>query len=159
MNNYDAIFTGKCKQPAHHTCGCDSVKGNSIGVEIAKGDCEVRADVIVGRINTVRIWGRVKDCDGNSVGYALVKLARVINTCGVIDVEGVAHTVTDCNGFYQFDVPNCEVGTKYRIFVHKAATGCERRISESNLACNPCATVEPPYHPMPPCSQSPCDDD
>lgn len=154
MSKFDSPVMSKCAKPPYPTCGCDSVKGNSIGVEIGKGDCEVRADVIVGRTNGVRVWGRVKDCEGNSVSYALVKLVKVVNVCGNIDVEGIAHTITDCNGFYQFEITNCEVGAKYRILVHKAASGCERRVPDSSMACNPCIP-DPPCPPSP-CPPSPC---
>lgn len=154
MKSYESLFTGQCSKPHPATCGCDSVKGNSIGVELNKGDCEVRADVVVARTSGVRIWGRVKDCEGRSVAYALVKLVKVVNNCGVVDVEGIAHTITDCNGFYQFEVNPCEVGAKYRILVHKAAQGCERVIPESAMECDPCTSHVPPCPPIPPCD--PC---
>ncbi|MBN1040404.1 hypothetical protein DVW12_17145 [Clostridium botulinum] len=149
MKNYEALFNGQCK-PQYPRCGCDSVKGNSTEVSLAKGDCEVRADVIVARTSGVRIWGRVKDCEGRPVGYALVKLVRLVNNFGNIDVEGVAHTMTDCNGFYQFEVSPCEVGAKYRVLVHKAASGCERKIPDSEMQCDPCSPT-PPCPPTPPC--------
>lgn len=147
MKNYETL--GGQNKPCAPSCGCDSVKGNSISVELNKGDCEVRADVVVAKTKGVRIWGRVKDCDGNSVAYALVKLVRVVNNCGGIDVEGIAHTITDCNGFYQFEVSQCEVGTKYKILVHKAASGNERIVPESALDCDPC-NITPPCPPLPP---------
>lgn len=163
MKSYESLFKGQGQgqggcRPQYPSCGCDSVKGNSIQVELKKGDCEVRADVVVARTNGVRIWGRVKDCEGNSVAYSLVKLVKIVNNCGGIDVEGIAHTITDCSGFYQFEVEACEVGAKYRILVHKAAAGCERRVPDSEMVCNPCAPPVPPCNnPVDPCSPvEPC---
>lgn len=150
MSNYDVKMAGKCKPP-YQTCGCDSVKGNSIEVELNKGDCEIRADVTVARTSGVRVWGRVKDCNGLAVSNALVKLVKLVNNCGRVDVVGIAHTITDCNGFYQFEITPCEVGAKYRVLVHKAAAGCERVLPNPDGDCDPC------HQPvLPPCPPQPC---
>lgn len=153
MNSYDTKMSGKCKPP-YPTCGCDSVKGNSIEVELNRGDCEIRADVTVARTSGVRVWGRVKDCNGLSVANALVKLVKVVNNCGKIDVIGIAHTMTDCSGFYQFEISCCEVGAKYRVLVHKAASGNERVLTNSDGDCDPCNSQVPcpPVPPCPPCT-------
>lgn len=154
MKNYDSLFNGQCNKPKP-TCGCDSVKGNSIEVELHKDDCEVRADVIVARTSGVRIWGQVRDCDGFPVKYALIKLVKISTYCGKIDVQGVAHTISDCTGFYQFEVGACEVGAKYRVLVSKAAEGCERKVPESALLCDACAITPNPCPPNP-CPPNPC---
>lgn len=150
MKNYESLINGQCNKPQPSTCGCDSVKGNAIELELQKDDCEVRADVIVSRTSGVRIWGQVRDCDGYPVSDSLVKLVKVVVYCGNVEVQGIAHTITDCTGFYQFEVPACEVGAKYRILVHKAAEGCERKVPDSSLLCDPCSQKPNP------CNQNPC---
>ena len=133
----------KARYPA---CGCDSVKGNSTDVELFKDDCEVRADIVVERAKGVRIWGIVKDCNGYPVSYALVKLIKVVAGCSSFDVEGIAHTITDCNGFYQFEVTDLKPTGTYKILVNKASSGNERRVPDAGhdkCRCEqPCMPLE-----------------
>lgn len=118
---------------------CDSVKGNSFDVEIKKRDCEIRADIVVGRKRRcIRLWGQVKDCDGIPVEDALVKLLKVCHRNGKIEFEGVAHTQTDCLGFYQFEVCPNEENVKFRVIVSKASRGHERKIDDEHGFCDPC---------------------
>ena len=104
---------------------CEVLQGNVIDIDLKKDDCEVRADIRVKRKNCVRIWGRVMDCYGEPVEEALVKLLKK------------AHTITDCEGFYQFDVCDEECKAEYRVIVSKAATGKDRVIYDEG-ECEPC---------------------
>lgn len=137
-----------CQQPVPpcpSDVGCEFIDGNSLEIEVSNQDCEVRADIEVARRKMIRVWGQVKDCNGEPVPGALVKLLKPIYVCGKIRYTGVAHTVTDCLGFYQFDLcPTCKP-TKFRILVGKAATGNERFV-ESSGECTPCAHSNP-YKP------------
>lgn len=164
MKNFDYLFNNGCSKPSPSSCGCETVKGNAVEVQLQKDDCEVRADIVVGKTNSVRIWGQVKGCDGSPVSNALIKLIKVVYRCGRYDFEGIAHTISDCTGFYQFDVSPCEVSAKYRILVHKAATGAERVIPVSSQQCNPCIPPQescapptniqhPHYQPCQPCNE------
>lgn len=131
-------------------CGCDNsypvvgqsceyVQGNSVDIEICNNDCEIRADIVVARKKSIRVWGQVKDCNGQPVSCALVKLLRPVYVRGRVEYEGVAHGVTDCMGFYQFDLCDCcdDHNKKFRVIVSKAAVGGERVISSNGL-CDPC---------------------
>lgn len=121
---------------------CEAVVGNSTkAIEIDKNTkvCEIRADLEVKKIRTIRLWGQVRDCDGNPVKCALVKLVKEVRKdCGDKELEGVAHGVTDCMGFYQFDicVPKTGVPTRFRVLVSKQAIGREIRIRKA--VCDPC---------------------
>lgn len=117
---------------------CDSVKGNAMDIELKKNDCEIRADIVVEREKCVRLWGQVKDCDGNPVKDALVKLLKPVYRYGKIEYVGVAHTITDCLGFYQFDLCPEDEKTKFRVIVGKASKGNERYIDDEGGICNPC---------------------
>ncbi|OPJ55982.1 hypothetical protein [Alkalithermobacter paradoxus] len=117
---------------------CEYIVGNvSETIEISKNSkiCEVKADFRVNKQRSVRIWGQVKDCNENPVKCALVKLVKQVCRCGKVDYVGVAHTVTDCKGFYQFDVCVPEAIEKYKVIVSKPAHGLEIiKLTE----CAPC---------------------
>ncbi len=117
---------------------CELIRGNAVNVEINKHDCEVRVDIKVERKHTVRIWGQVKDCFGKPVKDALVKLLKPVCKHGCIEFAGIAHAVTDCLGFYQFEVEQCDdEKAKYRILVSKPTTGNDRVIYDDGI-CDPC---------------------
>lgn len=118
---------------------CESVKGNAFDIELRNHDCEVRVDMIVNRRKKcVRLWGQVKDCEGIPVEEALVKLLKPRFINGKIEYEGVAHTQTDCLGFYQFEVCAEDDNAKFRVIVGKASKGHERTIGPEHGICNPC---------------------
>lgn len=123
--------------PCKPSKSCELIVGNSLEVEIDGDDCEIRADIEVSRKNTVRLWGQIKDCEGKPVEGALVKLLKQTVVCGKPNYVGVAHAVTDCLGFYQFEICTCHSSTKYRILVGKAAIGSEKIINSTGT-CNPC---------------------
>jgi hypothetical protein len=131
-----------CRREYHSSCKkehCENVKGNAFDIEFKKRDCEVRADIVVGREKRcIRLWGQVKDCDGRPVEDALVKLLKPYYRNGRIEFEGVAHTKTDCLGFYQFEICPEEEHVKFRVIVSKATRGHERKIEEDHGICNPC---------------------
>ena len=120
---------------------CDNIKGNAIDVEVRPKDCEIRADVVVAKERCVRLWGQIKDCEGKPVKDALVKLLKPIWKYGKMEFVGVAHTMTDCLGFYQFDLCPDEENTKFRVIVGKATKGNERIITTGSI-CNPCKDME-----------------
>ncbi|GFP74491.1 hypothetical protein [Clostridium fungisolvens] len=108
---------------------CEYVLGNTIDIEVKHDDCEIKADVILERKKCVRVWGQVKDNNGMPVKCALIKLLKPVYKFGKVEYAGIAHTVTDCLGFYQFDLCAEEENTKFRILVGKAVYGKERVIS------------------------------
>ena len=116
---------------------CESIVGNFFDVALNKNDCEVRADIIVSRKKSVRLWGQVKDCEDEPIKDALIKLLKPIYKKGKIEYIGIAHTITDCLGFYQFDVCPEDDCAKYRVIASKASTGKERIII-AEIGCNPC---------------------
>lgn len=136
-NNKNSCPCNKKPMPCKPKNPCEVIIGNSLDVDVNGNDCEIRADIEVARKKSVRIWGQVKDCDGNPIEGALVKLLKAVNNCGKITYIGVAHAVTDCLGFYQFEVCPCQNQTKYRLLVSKAAIGNER-VVDCKAYCNPC---------------------
>lgn len=112
------------------------VEGNvskSIDVDKNTKACEIRVDIEVERRRTIRLWGQIRDCNGRPVKCAMVKLVREVMEYGKKRYEGIAHGITDCLGFYQFDICIPENGKieKFRVFVSKQAVG-EEIIVEGN---------------------------
>lgn len=102
------------------------VCGNSIDIKIPTRDItEIRADVVMQCsiqekfCDVVRIWGQVLDCNKKPIAHALLKLVKVVCTNEGKKYEGIAHGVSDCNGFYQFDVYYCEGNEYYKILVSR----------------------------------------
>lgn len=124
-----------CKPPSNPVCDENTtVIGNSVNFSVCPSDSEIKADVIVGYRNSIRIWGQVRDCNGQPVSCAYVKLVK-ITPKGLV---GIAHTITDCLGFYQFDICICTDGCDFTVIVGKAATGPERSVTSGfrGLNCN-----------------------
>ncbi|MGL4772519.1 MAG: hypothetical protein ACRC2K_03045 [Clostridium sp.] len=132
-----------CKPNPNDCCIDDSyVVGNSVDFTIDKCDSEIKADVTVAYRDTVRVWGQIRDCQGNPIPYAYLKLIK----CTSAGYFGVAHTISDCLGFYQFDICPCNDGSSFRLLVGKASVGgTEREVSNGiyGTNCNPCNDVVP----------------
>lgn len=126
-----------CPKPSCANEDYSYVVGNSVDFTIDNCDSEIKADLTVTYRDTVRVWGQIKDCNGKPVEYAYLKLIKMTSTGYV----GIAHTITDCLGFYQFDICPCTDGTNFRLLVGKASTsGGERTVSTGlqGSNCNPC---------------------
>lgn len=114
------------------------VCGPSTEFNIDKCQSQIRADITVSEFSTVRVWGQVKNTRNEPVPGALLKLVRVDrNKHGECEYHGLAHTISDCDGFYQFDVCASTVGTCYRILANKSAIGPERVIF-ADESCHVC---------------------
>lgn len=114
------------------------VLGNSVNVNLCNiDDAEVRADVVVKEINAKRIWGQVINCYGNPMANMQVKLIRIVCNGQEKYYEGVSHTLTDCEGFYQFDVCDDDKAC-YKILISKAVNGGETILDTQGGNCNPC---------------------
>lgn len=117
------------------------VSGNSLDLDFNKCESEIRADIVVSEYSSVRLWGRIVNCEGKPVANALVKLLKVESDGNKVYYSGISHTVSDCEGFYQFDLcTNSEDAhnTCYKVLVSKAAYGVEKVIPGKSLNCQPC---------------------
>lgn len=118
----------------------NGVLGNSIDINMNSfcNAAEIKADIKVEEHCSKRIWGQVVNCYGEPISNVLVKLLKVENKCGYQKYVGVAHTVSDCEGFYQFDVCKNEYHECYKIIVNKVITGEEITIDTKGGNCNAC---------------------
>ncbi|MEG2295357.1 MAG: hypothetical protein RSB96_01255 [Oscillospiraceae bacterium] len=121
-------------------CDLTMIDGNSIDIILNGCDSEIKADIHVREFQSIRLWGQIKGCNGKPVPYALLKLVRVIKKpCGDCEYQGVSHSISDCQGFYQFDLCAKDKNAKYKILVSKAVIGRERIISTNDGNCNACS--------------------
>lgn len=123
---------------SYSQCGHQPSRGdtqiNGSYTEFQVGPCqsEIRADITVTEFSTVRVWGQVKNSCGQPVPGVLLKLVRMARDGeGRPGYRGIAHTVSDSGGFYQFDVCAKDTGACYRILASKSALGAERVIPPS----------------------------
>lgn len=122
------------------------INGNSIDIIPKNCDTEIKADIMVTEFNSVRLWGQIINCYGQPVPNALLKLVRVEKDCqGKCVYQGIAHSVSDCNGFYQFDLCVDDNTIQYKVLVNKSAIGTERIIEANGGNCGECVT--PSYSP------------
>lgn len=106
------------------------VKGDSIDICIDRCISEIHADITLTEYSTVRIWGQVKNCCGKPICGVLLKLVKVFDCdCHGERYEGVAHTTSDNNGFYQFEVCADDPHRHYKVLASKAILGRECKIS------------------------------
>ncbi|MFI3115607.1 MAG: hypothetical protein R3Y12_05655 [Clostridia bacterium] len=117
----------------------NGVLGNSIDIKIdpCNPAVEIRADVQVEEFLTKRIWGQIINCNGIPIANTLIKLVKIVKKDFDCEYVGIAHTVTDCEGFYQFDVCAKEESF-YKIIVNKAVVGDEMVIKTAGGNCNSC---------------------
>ncbi len=126
------------------------ILGNTLTIDTDCDASEIKADIKVSEFETLRVWGQVLNCNNQPVQNALVKLVKVVKHCGQVKLEGVAHTITDCNGFYQFDICKKDKHHKFKILVSKAATGEEFVIDNIDGECNSCNEHNPCTKPRKP---------
>lgn len=121
---------------------CNVVVGNSVDIDMKNkqlcGSCEIRSDIMVEEFNAKRVWGQVVNCNNRPIANCLVKLVKIICENGQKYYKGIAHTITNCEGFYQFDIcsDNCSC---YKIIVNKSTTGTEAIIDNRGGNCNTCS--------------------
>lgn len=121
----------------------NAILGNSVDVNLCNiEDAEIRADVVVKQVKAKRVWGQVVDCNGTPMPNMLVKLVKVLYTGDTVSYQGVAHTIADCQGFYQFDICSDDKSC-YKILVNKSVTGGETVINTRGENCNPCKPPHP----------------
>lgn len=135
----------------HNNCNCDNswnctlFNGNSVDINMDNSECEIRADVVLSEYKAVRLWGRVVNCEGNPIENALIKLVEIECDCNHEYYKGIAHTTSDCDGFYQFELCNYDKNSKYKLLVNKVAYGDNAMIP---IELNECISCKEPddYH-------------
>lgn len=130
--------------------------GNSIEINIDPSSCasEIRADVIVSQFTSVRLWGQIVNCENEPVANALVKLVKITSKGDVKDYIGIAHTTSNSQGFYQFDICSDE-NAWYKVLVGKSTTGKEIIVSsQSKINYDYAQSTQPAYNPQTQYSQN-----
>ena len=117
---------------------CTTFNGNSVDIDINNCECEIRADVVLSEYKAVRLWGRVVNCDGKPIENALIKLVKIECDCNHEYYRGIAHTISDCEGFYQFELCNYDDKSRYKLLVNKVTYGPDMIVPIEFSECNPC---------------------
>lgn len=111
-----------CNQAIHATTYEEEyscVKGDAVKIDFNTNEGDVRLDLVVERKNISKLWGQVKDIDGNYVDYAMVTLLKPQYVRGEIEYFPIATTFSDCMGFYHFEINKLENGLKYVVSTSK----------------------------------------
>lgn len=151
-----SMYQNQQEYDCNCSCSGNIVSGNSLDLDVNYCESEIRADIVVEEHSSVRLWGRIVNCDDRPVANALVKLLKVECRGAQTTYKGIAHTVSDCEGFYQFELCACEEDANkscYKLLVSKAAYGSERIIPLSGGNCNPCDPCD--GYPFDPCQEYP----
>lgn len=98
---------------------CNYMQGQTKDLEIKEEDVDIRLDFEVEKKTTSKLWGQVKDTDGRCVEGAFVMLLKPKYIRGNIEYVPIATAVSDCMGFYQFEIDQIEKGCKYKVSVGK----------------------------------------
>lgn len=94
----------------------NSMVGNNLDFIIDGCSCELRADVILeNTVPMTRLWGQIKDSSNRPVPNSLINLIKVIVNNDMCTYVCIAHTTSDCLGFYQFDVPAKKCNESYKL--------------------------------------------
>ena len=131
MNDYNASINYQCES---------GILGNSIDIYIDpdSSNSEIRADISVSKYDNIRIWGQVKNCKNHIISGALIKLVKVNTNSNEKNLECIAHTISDYNGFYQFDICGDTPNICYKIIVSKSNTGSKKILDNYNKNCQLC---------------------
>lgn len=115
------------------TCKQSIIIGNSLDLKIdpSCGTSEIRADITVSQYNGIRVWGQIIDQSNTPVPNAQVKLVKILDCSSHDKFQGIAHTSTDCEGFYQFEI-YCNEAAWYKIVVGRSSTGKEIIVDASH---------------------------
>lgn len=99
---------------------CEFFKGRTAELVICENDFDVRLDLTIDKKKVGKVWGQVKDDTGKCVENALVTLLEPKYVRGYVEYFPIATTLSDCMGFYQFQIAKLEAGLKYRVNVAKS---------------------------------------
>lgn len=113
-----------------------TIIGNSKDIHISPSisNTEIRADIQVGEYTAIRLWGQILNTNQQPVPNALVKLVKTVGSSDYPQYQGIAHTTSDCEGFYQFDICSNQ-DAWYKVLVGKSTTGKEVIIDDANEDC------------------------
>lgn len=108
------------------SCNKGIICGNSLDLRVdpCSEMSEIRADITVEQYIGLRVWGQISDQQGIVIAHAQVKLVKIIGNPSDGKYQGIAHTTTDEDGFYQFEIYYNEPAW-YKILVGKSNTGKE----------------------------------
>lgn len=124
---------------------CNNSSGNSVNINMNNFNnvTEIKANIKMSECCSKRIWGQILNCCDIPVQSALIKLLKVQkNKDKTNDYVSIAHTVSDCEGFYQFDICDNDNNNMYKIIVGSTVCGEGAVIDIDEGNCNVCCKGE-----------------
>lgn len=112
------------------------ILGNSTDINInpSISNHEIRADIQVDEYTPIKLWGQILDGHNQPVPDVFIKLVKIISSDDIPKYQNIAYTVSDIDGFYQFDICSNE-NAWYKILVGRSNTGKEIIIDDANSSC------------------------
>lgn len=122
---------------------CSCIGPSSSELWIHEDDCNIQSDIKVDTTRTTLLWGYVTDPMDMPVEDATVTLHQLGSGCRG---EKICHTHTDCNGYYQFELP-CDIKGNFRVVATKnrcmrgqpegpgcpGCSGCQNKRKPNNI--------------------------
>lgn len=94
---------------------------------------EIRVDLQVKTLKSVKVWGQIIKEDNEPVNNALVKIVKELkDDKGRKEYLGVADSITDCGGFYQFCIciDDANIPSTFKVFVGMQALDHEIHVKK-----------------------------
>ena len=111
---------------------CEIFLPNGTDICLDKNDCEKKVNIALDKMKTVNISGYVFDCNDNPLEKAIVRLYEYVD-CG--NLKAVCYTLTNCEGFYEFNLKGDFVG-KYHISVSICKEIRKRHHKDNDCDCD-----------------------
>jgi hypothetical protein len=93
--------------------------GSSETFRLLNDDSDVKVDILAQKHYGATIWGQIKDEYEKPIAEAFVKLIKPVYCNGKIEYISIAKCMSDCNGFYQFNVESTNDDSAYKVIVSK----------------------------------------
>lgn len=95
------------------------INGDPVQIELQSRDSDVRLDLVVEKKHVAKLWGQVKDVEGNIIDCAMVTLLKPQYIRGKIEYFPLNTTFSDSLGFYHFEIDKLDKGLQYVVSVSK----------------------------------------
>ncbi|MGL4911884.1 MAG: hypothetical protein ACRC3Y_05555 [Romboutsia sp.] len=104
-----------------HENKCVCFKGNPVDVPLNNHKNEIKVDLLLEEKQIYKVWGQVIDNNQEPINDAVITLLKPQYINGRFEYYPVATTMSDCEGFYQFEVRQLTNGLRYKVITGKTS--------------------------------------
>lgn len=83
--------------------------------KVGDEETEIKADIVVKKVETLKVWGQIRNRRDNGAAYVKVKLISI----RLNGWKCIAETITDCEGYYDFKVTPDEEACEYKVMASR----------------------------------------